>query len=178
MKKFFLFCIILCFSISLNARAEEKQKKWPMIFFRSYIKTIKNSVYTGVYKNLYYRVAGEKVDVLKNGDLSCAYFTSSILYHFKLISDWHTSVKITVEDMKKSGWYSIKKPRVGSVIVWARVNRNKHIGFYIGKGWAMSNSSKSRRPIKHHWRKHSSSNKRRKVVKILWHPKLETEAKK
>ena len=178
MKKLILVATILFFSASSEVRAEEPEKKWPMILSASYLKLIKNSVGSRAYRNLYFKVNGKKVDVLENGNLSCAYFVSSVLFHFKLIGSLRTTVQGTVDDMKKSGWKSIKKPVRGSVIVWGKRyfkssgQWHAHIGFYVGNGWAVSTNSEKRRPVIHPWRREYKSKKLRKVVKILWHPRL------
>jgi len=54
-----------------------------------------------------------------------------ILYLFKLIKNVHTTVNSTVKDLQKSGWKLIKKPKVGSIIVWEEIDFggeiNKHL---------------------------------------------------
>jgi hypothetical protein len=154
-----------------------KQKIVP-IFFDNYISLIKNSVGAKMWRNFYAKVEGKKRDLVKGGDLSCAYFVSSILYLFNLIKSPHLTVASTIEDMMDSGWIRINKPKIGSVLVWEeKFSKNsgshRHIGFYIGKNKAVSNSSKKRKISQHHWtfgKKQSIA--RRKVDVILWHPKL------
>ena len=165
---------------------KDKEKKmavedtllYPLAIFRSYIKMIKNSVGSKVYRSLYFKTKGKSWDVLGNGNLSCAYFVSTVLRHFDLIKEWRTSVDELVVEMKKNGWKPIKKPKIGSVIVWGSRyfgesgQRHGHIGFYIGKGWAISTSSKKRCPVIHDWRKEATGKRKRKIIKIFWHPKL------
>lgn len=194
MKKFFIIIVVLMLSVSTNAEEPrskamdigDKEKKmaiedtteYPLELFLSYIKMIKNSVGSRVYRSLYFKVKRNPWDVLGNGNLSCAYFVSTILRHFDLIKDWRTSVDELVAEMKKNGWRPIKKPKIGSVIVWGSRyfsdsgERHGHIGFYIGNGWAVSTSSKKRCPVIHHWKKEPTGKRKRKITKILWHPKL------
>lgn len=150
-----------------------------VILNESYIKTIRNSVGSNLFRNLYAHVNGKKKDVLRDGVLSCATFVSSILHLFKLIAEVHATVDGTVTDLKKSGWRKIKKPREGAVIVWGaqRFGNNethKHIGFYIAQKRAASNSYKKRQPVLHHWT-FGIKNSRpvRKVEQIFWNKKLE-----
>ncbi len=156
----------------------KKQKVIPIIF-DTYIAVIKNSVGSKMFRNFYAKVDGKKTDIMKNGDLSCAWFVSSLLYLFKLIKDAHATVNGTIKDLQQSGWKKIKKPKIGSVIVWEKIDFgnkdfHKHIGFYIGNNKAISTSnSKKGQPIIHHWTYGIKRNKPvRKVKAIFWHKKL------
>ena len=156
----------------------KKQKVIPIIF-DTYIAVIKNSVGSKMFRNSYAKVDGKKTDIMKNGDLSCAWFVSSLLYLFKLIKDAHATVNGTIKDLQQSGWKKIKKPKIGNVIVWEKIDFgnkdfHKHIGFYIGNNKAISTSnSKKGQPIIHHWTYGIKRNKPvRKVKAIFWHKKL------
>ena len=156
----------------------KKQKVIP-ILFDTYIAVIKNSVGSKMFRNFYAKVDGKKTDIMKNGDLSCAWFVSSLLYLFKLIKDAHATVNGTIKDLQQSGWKKIKKPKIGNVIVWEKIDFgnkdfHKHIGFYIGNNKAISTSnSKKGQPIIHHWTYGIKRNKPvRKVKAIFWHKKL------
>jgi len=124
-----------------------------------------------LFRNLWYRIDGKDIDVLRDGDLSCAFYVSSILKLFSLIGDIHTTVIKTEEDMQTHGWRKIKQPRPGAVVVWAPKTFpksgeiHKHIGIYLGNGDVVSNSSKRRVPNKHDWQY-------RPVETIYAHPKL------
>ena len=93
-------------------------KKPKLEIFTSYLKTIENSVDSNIFRNLYYKIGRKTIDVLDNGDLSCANYVTTILYIFDLIKDRHTTVIGTVDDMSESGWYQIKKPKKGAIILW------------------------------------------------------------
>ncbi len=140
--------------------------------FDSYVQAIRNSVNSRLFRNLYINYSGKKEDVLENGRFSCAVFVSSVLYLYKLISDVHATVAGSVTDLEKSGWEQIPKPEIGSVIVWENHQSNeghKHIGFYIGEDKAISNSSKKKQPILHHWTFGTKKGQPvRKIEKILW----------
>lgn len=149
-----------------------KQKITPLIF-DSYLAVIKNSVGSKLFRNFYARVNEKRTDIMQNGDLSCAFYVSSVLTLFKLIREVHGTVDATVKDLRKRGWRVVKKPRVGSVLVWEKLNFadngfHKHIGFYIGNNKAISNSYTLGYPRKHHW----TFGAKRKVELILHHSKL------
>lgn len=147
------------------------------IVFDSYIDFIRGSVGSKSYRHDYYLINGNKLDVLENGNLSCAYYASAILKVFDLIPVSHTTVKSTVFDMEKIGWRKIENPRVGCVLVWEGKDGSsgihKHIGFYMGDKKAISNSDKKRCPIEHHWTfGEVKGMPKRKVEAIYWHSKL------
>jgi hypothetical protein len=151
----------------------QNQKITPLIF-ETYLAVIKNSVGSNLFKNFYAEINGEKTDITKNGELSCAFYTSSILALFKLIKEIHTTVDSTVKDLKMSKWESIKTPKIGSVVVWEKINFgksgiHKHIGFYIGDKKAISNSSQKGYPIEHHF----TFRAKRKIETFLWHLALD-----
>jgi hypothetical protein len=96
---------------------------------------------------------------------------SAILKIFSLIGELHATVTGTVADLKRHGWKPIKKPREGAIIVWAAKKfksgePHRHIGFYLGDGKTVSNSSKNRSPKIHEW-------DYRPVEEILWNSEIE-----
>lgn len=129
-------------------------KKIEFILFDTYLETIKKSVGTKMFQNIYALVDGEKKDVAENGTYSCANFASSVLIMFSLVKSRHATVKSTIKDMENSGWVKIDKPREGTVIIWEPWEQSdrQHIGFYIGNDIAISTDSENGGiPNKHHW---------------------------
>lgn len=135
----------------------------------NYIETIKNSICSDKYRNLYVN----EVDVLKNGRLSCAFFVSSILFKFKMIKKIHATVRNTIKGMKDMGWKKTSQEdiKIGDVIVWEKKKQHGgeghfHIGFYIGDKKAISNSWYRKSPWKHSY----SYNGKRKILEIFTFP--------
>lgn len=157
-----------------------KKEKVIPILFDTYIAIIKNSVGSKMFRNSYAKINGKKTDILQNGMLSCAFFVSSTLFLFKLIKEIHGTVDGTVRDLEQSDWQKIAKPKIGSIIVWEKIDFgnkdfHKHIGFYIGNNKAISTSSNSKKgqPIIHHCTYGIKRNKPvRKVEAIFWNKKL------
>ena len=163
--------------------------KVEILLFDSYFQAIKNSIGSDLFRNLFALVDGKKIDICKNGGLSCPVFASSILVLYGLIEGPpkgpHANVGSVVKNMKNSGWKKIKVPRPGAVIVWEAKETEDpagdvyashcHLGFYIGDEKAISNSSRIGQPIEHHWTYGTTQNGQpfRKVVAIYWHDKLE-----
>ncbi len=128
----------------------------------SYLRMIKNSVGTKMFRNLYIEVKDKKIDATHNGILSCAYFVSSILLIWGLIKKKHATVIKTVLDIEKFGWkkISINKMQSGDIIIWEEKNNHLHCGFYIGDKKAISNSEFKKIPAVHSW----DYNGKRKII--------------
>ena len=154
-----------------------------IIWNESYLKAIKNSVGSNIFRNLYATVNGKKMDIRKDGQLSCSAFVSSLLYIHKLCYDIHATAEGLIKDMELFGWKRINKPRPGAVILWEPLppkNRNDkmylrhdHIGFYVGNNKAISNRPEKHQPMVHHWTFGANNGKPvRRVEKIFWNNKL------
>lgn len=145
------------------------------ILYDSYLAVIKNSIGSNLFRNYYAEVNGVKTDIIKNGELSCAFFVSSVLILFKLIKEGlHMTVDGTVRDMKQSGWQTIEESKIGSVLVWEALDFgsggiHKHIGFYVGNDQAISTNYKLGQPAIHQW----TFNDKRKIEVMLWNKKLD-----
>lgn len=144
-----------------------------ILVYESYLRMIKNSVGTKMFRNLYLEKDKRKFDAVRNGGLSCAFFVSNILLIWGLISSGHATVEGTTKDMEKSGWEKISKEKTksGDVIVWERTKAingkiHFHNGFYIGNKKAISNDSKKRVPVVHSW----DYNGKRKIIAVYRYP--------
>lgn len=149
-----------------------EQKIKPLLL-DTYVTVVKNSLGSNMFRSVYAEVNDIKVDITKNGDLSCAFYASSILLMFKLIKEIHTTVDGTIKDLENSGWFEIETPKPGCVLVWMEKEfesgeLHKHIGFYIGENKAISNSSKNGSPTEHEWDSYDG----RPVEMILAHPRI------
>lgn len=145
-----------------------KTKVYKLDVKKSLFVLIKNSLNSKLFRSLYFFVDNKSKDIYQNGKLSCAFYVSTILKILGLINDIHATVNSLIKDMEKSGWSRIKKLQKGAVIVW---DKNKshhfHVGFYVGKKKAVSNSSSQKMPFLH-----SINYQKRKIVAIYFHPKL------
>jgi|SRR3989344_1849035 len=153
-------------------KQNDKAQITPLIY-PTHLAIIRNSLGSKIFRNLYASVNGKKLDIMENGNLSCAFFVSSILTIEKLIKEIHGTVDGTIKDLEASGWEQIKKPKLGSVIVWEKIDfgiggEHKHIGFFVGKNEAISNNLKYGYPKKHHY----TYKGKRKIEKIFHHEKL------
>lgn len=154
-------------------------KQITLLPYDTYLAVIENSVGSDIFRNLYAKINGKKVDITRNGNLSCAFYVSSILTIFQLIPKPHGTVEGTIRDLEQSGWKKIKTPKIGSILIWEKLNFNdgekhKHIGFYIGNNKAISNSEKIGNPNIHHWTSGTIKGKpARKIEAIYWNKKFE-----
>lgn len=148
----------------------------------TYLQMIRNSVGSKLFRTVYALVNGERRDILQDGDLSCAFFVSSVLIQFKLIKEVHTTVSGAVRDIENSGWVKTDTIVPGAVIVWelqsqADGEEHAHVGFVLDKERAISNSYKERTPTEHsiHMGAGNNSKSERAVTAIYTHPFLEKE---
>ena len=141
--------------------------------YDSYVKMIKNSVGTKMFRNLYIEIDNKKIDATQNGNLSCAFFVSNILLIFGLISNGHATVVSTIKDIEEFGWQKISKDKIkpGDVIVWEKKkignSFNLHIGFYIGNKKVVSNNYWKKRPIIN-----KLNEKKRKIDSVYTYEKI------
>jgi len=149
--------------------------------YESYLKMIKNSVGIKMFRNLYLKIDGKKIDAAKNGKYSCAFFVSNILKIWGLISEGHANVPATTKDMEKNGWKKIPKQKAkpGDIIIWDKEKSSDksyyyspthyHNGFYIGHKKAISNSSNGKGvPVIHSW----NYGGKRKIIAVYTWPKF------
>ncbi len=132
-----------------------KETKITHLGKQTYEAVIRGSIGTRMFRSSYARVNKKAVDITRKGELSCAFFVSSVLLMFGMIKEQHATVAGTVRDLESSGWKKVSRPVVGDVIVWAPRTKGPkahgHIGFFVGSGKAISNNSKSGVPTQHTW---------------------------
>ena len=161
----------------MKEKAKPKaQPKIVKLQYETYLAVIENSPGSFMFKNFYVTIDGVKKDAMEDGWLSCAFYVSSVLYLCKYIKDIHATVASTVKDLQKCGWKKVRKPAVGSVIVWKPgkdTNGHSHIGFYVGNEQAISNDSWKKHPWKGDWK----FNGKREVEMILWKKEITKNAK-
>jgi len=144
--------------------------KVKLLFKNSYLSMIKNSQGTKMFRDFFGKIRNKKENLTKNGRRSCAFFVSSILYHFHLIKDLHLTVNGTIRDMKKAGWFRTREPREGSVILWEKRRGRYHLGFYLGERKAISNDKRGRTPIIHDL--NSPHGEKRQIESFFSHKKI------
>lgn len=151
-----------------------------LLLHETYMAMIHGAVGSHMFRQLWATVDGKKTNIVRNGELSCAMFVSTILHHAQLIAEPHAMVSGTIADMKKSGWVRIARPKVGAVVRWGAVlygdgERHEHIGFVVGGSKAISNSARSRTPREHHLTFGTKGSRTyRPVTEIWWHKKLDS----
>ncbi len=127
---------------------------------RTYLQMIQNSLGTKMFRNVYVDDGQGSKDILNNGELSCAVYVSAVLLLNALIERPHATVSSLERTMKQKGWQTVPENQVkaGDIIVWEHAtfsagDAHRHIGFYIGKGVAISNHYEKGYPVEHDWKK-------------------------
>ncbi len=141
----------------------------------NFLLSVQNSIGSQIFRSY---LDNQGNDVLKNGDLSCAYYISSILLIHGLIDRVHFRVDGTIEAMEKAGWTKVEHLKKGCIVIWDSVNQNgnnhHHIGVYIGDQQAISNRSSQGMPGEHplHYSglDKEGLKKRAPVIAYYWHP--------
>jgi len=125
---------------------------------KTYIAFIRNSVGARSYRNFYAKHSGREQDLLKKGELSCAFFVSSVLKVFELIGRVHLTVAGAQKDLESSGWIrrrNLKKIKPGDIIIWEQKKfsdgSHAHIGFFMGSKQAISSSASKKIIVRHHY---------------------------
>lgn len=155
---------------------------------------IQNSIGSHVRKRLYItKESGEDIDILQDGNISCAYFVSSLLKQFAYCGTSFANVLSLKKHLLEYGRVQLEQNITpdnilpGSVIIWEEkawtkkkdiygntVTWHYHIGFYIGNWQAISNMSdgfvandlQARTPQIHHY----TYNNTRPIQSILSFP--------
>lgn len=141
------------------------------------LNVIEKSVGTKMFQTITANVDGKKKDITEEGNLSCAFYVSGILTLFGLLDRVRATVAGTIESLELSGWKKTKDLAPGVVVVWDQPidgsHDHAHIGFYVGKDTAISNSSKNKTPAKHHITFGNLSNKTHRPIRSIYkHSKL------
>lgn len=121
----------------------------------TFLAMIRGAVGSNQYRHLFMREGNVVTDILEDGDLSCAFFASSVLHSAKLVAAPHATVVGLEKDLLASGWVVVDTPEEGDVIVWEPASQSgaqmhPHVGFAIGGDRAISNSYKEHTPVEHH----------------------------
>jgi|GEM_PF-1316494 len=141
---------------------------------KSYLTAVRRSVDSLQYRNLYMEdESGNVIDILEDGNLSCAYYVTSVAHQFDLISGIRTWVSEAVDELHRCGWHTIATPREGAILVYKERQTqsgsyHKHIGFKLDGVLAISHHDSVRRPRIHH----ETDLGLREIEQVLWHEAL------
>lgn len=132
------------------------QSKVAPLVRETFLEVVNRSVGTPIFQTLWAEVDGVRTDVTRQGELSCAFFVSALLAAFGWLDHVHATVAGTEKVLPNHGWSLVDSPAPGDLLVWEsqvveRGESHAHIGFYLGDDQAVSNSSTTRVPEKHHW---------------------------
>jgi len=147
----------------------------------SYLALLENAQGTTLFADAFALLGNKRANITEGGRLSCAYFVSAVLLiassfapSFGLIRALHFTVRGTREDLRACGWKPISAPRKGAVVVWEAREGHEHIGFALGGGMALSNSSTFGRVTRHPLTfGKRGTNVYRRVTELWWHPALD-----
>lgn len=146
-------------------------------YYESYLSMIRNSVGSHTWKNLFvYKENGHNIDILQDGNVSCAYYVSSILKQFGYCWASYANVLSLEKHLIEYGRSEQKYFTEDAITPWSVIIREEkkwsekkdiygnsikghyHVGFYIWSWMAISNMSdgfaiddvNARTPQEHH----------------------------
>ncbi len=148
---------------------------------RNLLITIERSIGSKIFSTSFWEDGPRVKDIIDGGKSGCAVYTSSILLLFKhdgkrLCQDRRATVASFLKDIlsKDSGWYEITDNQMtpGCVLVWEEQRGNRHVGFYVGMGKAVSTCRLEGLPVKHDWLSETDNRTTRIVEQIFAHEVL------
>lgn len=114
----------------------------------TFLKALENSVGTRLFNTMCVRFkdTGKVEDILNDGDYSCAFFVSSLLYLFGAINKPHATVANVMKYMDESDqWRRVGAADIapGDVLFWEKVRfddgtENAHLGIAVTPSEAVS----------------------------------------
>ena len=129
-----------------------QEEDYPLALRESLQAVLEGSTETSMFRTLYRTRDGMLEDVIDDGDLACAFFVSTILSMFELISTGvHTTVRMTLHDMDESGWLVVGEPEPLAVVLWGEKQGDDsrphlHIGICLDDTYAIEHSAVTKCP--------------------------------
>ena len=118
------------------------------LHYKTYLSMIERCEGLELFRNFFAENENNKtIDLLDDGDNSCASFVSNILYINELIKSPHSTVDSTEKDLLDYGWVKfneINDIKKGDLIIWAKDenHNNRHIGICLDNNKCVQNDSK------------------------------------
>lgn len=125
----------------------------------TYLKAIENSVGTRLFNSAFvrYKDTGEVKDIFNDGEYSCAYFVSSLLFLGEMLEKPSATVKNLRENINTDkNWQKINldSTQAGDVVFYKKTKfddgtENAHVGFVLNYNEAVSTDYKSKAVARH-----------------------------
>ena len=125
----------------------------------TFLKCLENSPGSRLFNSLIvqFKDSGTKKDILGDGEYSCAFFVSNILYLFgsipKPVATVDSLLKVLMKDTR---WSLVNNDQIqpGDVVIWEKIkyddgSENAHVGFALTSTIAVSTSSKEKMIVQH-----------------------------
>jgi len=148
----------------------------------TFLKMVENSEGCKLFNSLMMKKGGEVFDILGDGDVSCATFTSNILYLNEFLSKRTTTVlgleKILSEEVKSESSRFVEItiadfiPEKGDVVFWESIMgddgaAHRHVGFVLNENEAVSTSGIYHSVIRHPLYKKPGTDINRKIERVF-----------
>ena len=120
----------------------------------TYLKAIENSIGSKIFNSLFvkFKDTNKVSDILNDGEYSCAFFVSGILFLVQMVDKTAATVKSLKESIEKnSKWEKVDLENIieGDVIFWYPFKHDDgtetpHVGFVSNKNEATSTDYKNK----------------------------------
>jgi len=158
-------------------RSEPIAVKPEILRKETFLKMVENSVGCKLFNSLIMKKDGAVVDILGDGDVSCATFTSSILFLNRFLPEQKSTVPglekvISESDLFEEIPASDYLPIKGDIVFWEKIRGNdgadhRHVGFVLNESEAVSTTGISHSAIRHPLYKKPDTDIDRKIERIF-----------
>lgn len=152
---------------------------------RTLVYFVKNSVGSRAWAKSFILDSDNRVhDLYESGNLSCAYFISSVLKTCELWDGQCVgNVNSLISKLPDNGWERIEEPRIGAIVIYGEVQLDRawatrHVGFVVGEDEVVSNGSSNSFAIESHpinYMKVEATGEWRSVDGYWWHKDFEDD---
>lgn len=148
----------------------------------TFLKMVENSEGCKLFNSLMMKKGGEVFDILDDGDVSCATFTSSILFLNRFLPEQKSTVKGLSDvlsgetEFKPDRFIEIPIadfiPEKGDVVFWESIMgddgaAHRHVGFVLNENEAVSTSGIYHSVIRHPLYKKPGTDIDRKIERVF-----------
>jgi hypothetical protein len=131
------------------------KNKFEILPQETYLKMIENAIGTKLFNSIIVNKDGQKMDLLQNGEYSCAFFVSGILFLNLMIPQVKTTVN-NLESLLQSSdkFEKVDTPKPGDIVFWEKIlyeddTENRHVGFVWYEDKAISTNYKQSSVVLH-----------------------------
>jgi hypothetical protein len=163
---------------NIEVKTEEVIPVKPEILRKeTFLKMVENSVGCKLFNSLIMKKDGKAVDILDDGDVSCATFTSSILFLNRFLPEQKSTVPGLEKVLSESDRFTEISmadfsPEKGDIVFWESIMgddgaAHRHVGFVLNETEAVSTTGILHAAIRHPLYKKPGTDIDRKIERVF-----------